>query len=509
MSVVGKRKNPDANSGRMPPIVVSRKPIDAASAPPKASPRRPGRRKKSDRDEQQQEIMGGGKTGIKQSTGSNPRSSSLVPVEIATGNSKQGRSRDMRTTTPASFAETLSSASEEELRGSTALWSADNNKAKRTYVAGLEMNTVKLPPSPPEEDPVENDGEERDSNSEGESESDGNSLDAAMASTASFPTTTRDGSGYRTALPARAAGRPRMVSIRKLKPDRATTPATKTKRQSSIRRIAAKLESEAARREAAVYTKPSERLVDEEEDYQAAENQSTITASTTTNASTRTRRSRRLLEQQKEQEEEQRSSQESSSKVRGAKNGDSSPPPTKTSKLRKKGSSRNPTPKPAENNTSRSIRTDRAAAAAAAPDDAKVQMVKTAAGGMVPSLSVRMADWEIAPGRIRVGTGEDAENLAFSSSYLAQGRAVPVSDGITFQMLEIQPGAHLSWPAEESRTRLCSVARGIIRVKLPEKEFPIGPNGMWKVKQGVYCTVVNPFYVGAVVHVTMIGEEGY
>jgi hypothetical protein len=42
---------------------------------------------------------------------------------------------------------------------------------------------------------------------------------------------------------------------------------------------------------------------------------------------------------------------------------------------------------------------------------------------------------------------------------------------------------------------------------LPEKEFPIGPNGMWKVKQGVASTVVNPFYLGAVIHVTTIAED--
>lgn len=84
---------------------------------------------------------------------------------------------------------------------------------------------------------------------------------------------------------------------------------------------------------------------------------------------------------------------------------------------------------------------------------------------------------------------------------------MPVTDGATFQVVEIQLGGSLRWGADESRTRLCSVARGIIRVKLPENEFPIGPNGMWKVKQGVPCTVVNPFYLGAVVHVTTLGEE--
>ncbi|KAK4130377.1 hypothetical protein BT67DRAFT_452481 [Trichocladium antarcticum] len=118
-----------------------------------------------------------------------------------------------------------------------------------------------------------------------------------------------------------------------------------------------------------------------------------------------------------------------------------------------------------------------------------------------------MADWEIAPGRIRIGTGDAAENVAFSSIYLSQGRAVPVTNGTTFHVVEIQPGASLVWAAHENKTRLCSVARGIMRVELPEKEFPIGPNGMWKVKQGVACTIVNPFYLGAVVHVTTLVDE--
>ena len=57
--------------------------------------------------------------------------------------------------------------------------------------------------------------------------------------------------------------------------------------------------------------------------------------------------------------------------------------------------------------------------------------------------------------------------------------------------------------------RICAVARGIIRVKLSEREFPIGPNGMWKVKEGVACAVVNPYHLGAVVHVIAIGQEGF
>lgn len=73
-------------------------------------------------------------------------------------------------------------------------------------------------------------------------------------------------------------------------------------------------------------------------------------------------------------------------------------------------------------------------------------------------------------------------------------------------MVDIAAGGTLRWAADESRTRLCSVARGVLRVRLPDGEFPIGPNGLWKVRQGVACSVVNPFYVGAVVHVTTVED---
>lgn len=104
---------------------------------------------------------------------------------------------------------------------------------------------------------------------------------------------------------------------------------------------------------------------------------------------------------------------------------------------------------------------------------------------------------------------DTSPGIAFSSAYLAEGRAVPVIDGTTFQLVEVPSGGNLHWTADESRIRLCSVAQGVIRVKLQEKEFPIGPNGMWRVKQGVPCAVVNPFYMGAVTHLTTIGVHGF
>ncbi|KAL2134705.1 hypothetical protein VTI74DRAFT_11025 [Chaetomium olivicolor] len=106
---------------------------------------------------------------------------------------------------------------------------------------------------------------------------------------------------------------------------------------------------------------------------------------------------------------------------------------------------------------------------------------------------------------IRVGSGEEAET--FSSFYLSQGRTVPISGGITFQVLEIQPGGTMCWPADESWARLCSAARGIIRIKLPDGEFPIEPNGVWTVKQGLDCSMVSPCHLGTVAHVTTFGDD--
>lgn len=85
---------------------------------------------------------------------------------------------------------------------------------------------------------------------------------------------------------------------------------------------------------------------------------------------------------------------------------------------------------------------------------------------------------------------------------------MPITDGTTFQVLEIPAGSSVRWPPRESGTRLCSVARGTVRVQLSNREdFPFGPNGMFKVGLGTECVVVNPSHLGAVVHVTMVGVD--
>jgi hypothetical protein len=165
-----------------------------------------------------------------------------------------------------------------------------------------------------------------------------------------------------------------MVSITKASK---TTP-TKTKRQSSIRRLAARLGAKAVRREVAVY-KPSESVVHEDHE---AEQQSTAT-----DGSHGTRRSRRLLEQKEQPRPE--SKQSAVSRISGVGRS-----PSKSSKLKKEH-------KDASASPGGSSRTD---TAAFEPGGAHNKP------GTVTSLSLMMADWEIAPGRIRVGAGEDTES---------------------------------------------------------------------------------------------------
>ena len=162
-----------------------------------------------------------------------------------------------------------------------------------------------------------------------------------------------------------------------------------------------------------------------------------------------------------------------------------------------------------------------------------------------------MSQWEIAPGRITTPTKpststststtpqtQTQQTLAYSSAYLAQNQTISLSPttGCSFRLLTLAPGTTAAFPAEKEVLRVCSVAQGIVvvRVRFGEEggkdggkergaggggrgvhgggedgnglEFQVGPNGMWKVQRGWAFTVVNPFHLGVAVHVTGILE---
>ncbi|KAE8447847.1 hypothetical protein EG329_010076 [Mollisiaceae sp. DMI_Dod_QoI] len=135
-------------------------------------------------------------------------------------------------------------------------------------------------------------------------------------------------------------------------------------------------------------------------------------------------------------------------------------------------------------------------------EEGKLHDVATTNGNMVS------ADWEQKSGKVRarVATGDredDAEimeNIAFSSSYVAEKGTIHISH-TAFSTLYLSSGEKVvlgSNPDEGGKwkLRICSVAEGSVRVLLGgEKDgeevtgFEIGKGGMWRVREGERCEV--------------------
>lgn len=511
LSVVGRRKTADPSSGRMPPIVISRHAIDQTTAPPKASPRRPGRRKKVEVVDEQggqskrpsiERVNNNTKqcTSLPAASGFKPRSLSLVPVgdfvnhhhkadngrcperaalpgcELVSNNLTNNELRKTElwrylmvylppaTQLPSDFlgAELLTLGRRRDLPHRWKFQLAGGHPTAKTLCAVLVYLTGMSKSSPCEtcantDNPEATEGKPTanilpfpdcvglpaaasfkfreyfgaaaccnlfyqsgptkkwshcasrfslsssdlggtvtegvtqekdkssgpprpDKNPRGDGKDHDGDGSGSETSIAFSPTAARSSPGYKTALPARMAGRPKVVSIRKVS---RTAPATKAKRQSSIRRLAAKLGAKAARREVAVY-KPSGAVVPEE-----AEEDEKARQDTATEGSSGKRRSRRLLEQQREHPRPE-SKQSATSRASSGSGGS----PSKPSKLRKKEN------KGFSDSPASSSKTSRDASDGGLREKPEAE----------PSQSLMMADWEIAPGRIRVGTGEDVDS---------------------------------------------------------------------------------------------------
>ncbi|KAI9047302.1 hypothetical protein LZ554_008750 [Drepanopeziza brunnea f. sp. 'monogermtubi'] len=116
-------------------------------------------------------------------------------------------------------------------------------------------------------------------------------------------------------------------------------------------------------------------------------------------------------------------------------------------------------------------------------------------------------DWEVASGRVRArinaeGTTDDQEteeNIAFSSTYLST-RPLGISiSGTKFQVLAISSGTEQELPMHASKesVKICSVAKSRVQVALGGKTFAIGEGGMWRVRAGEKCVVVNNNELGS------------
>ncbi|KXH32515.1 hypothetical protein CSIM01_11100 [Colletotrichum simmondsii] len=182
-----------------------------------------------------------------------------------------------------------------------------------------------------------------------------------------------------------------------------------------------------------------------------------------------------------------------------------------------------PPPSPSRRTTRHS------AAIAKPPADSRISTpvghASSLSGNAMPPNTLEMEDWEVAPGRIRDERSEsptstsstvhmmlyyDANpilDVAFSNSYLTSNQAVTVSEEISFNVIVIKPGESHEWAAESEKVRICSLAAGKLKVKLENTEpFSMGPNGMFKMKPGTACTVLNRLYIDAVVHVTTVSS---
>ncbi|MBE3045666.1 hypothetical protein IMZ48_24590 [Candidatus Bathyarchaeota archaeon] len=99
-------------------------------------------------------------------------------------------------------------------------------------------------------------------------------------------------------------------------------------------------------------------------------------------------------------------------------------------------------------------------------------------------------------------------DIAFSNAYLFSNAAVPVMEGVGFNVITIKPGGSHKFRADQS-LRLCSLAAGKLSVKMMvqdgcESGFSIGPNGMFRVLPGTVASVMNRLYLDAVLHVSTV-----
>ncbi|KAK3315772.1 hypothetical protein B0H66DRAFT_534042 [Apodospora peruviana] len=135
---------------------------------------------------------------------------------------------------------------------------------------------------------------------------------------------------------------------------------------------------------------------------------------------------------------------------------------------------------------------------------------------MQESEDVQMEDWErTGDGQIPAGGGGTPSdghsgNLAFSAAHLLSpnyhgGRTIQVVGNVTFQAMSIASGTAHKFAVDSTRTRICSLASGKVRVQVDgEAEFVIGAHGMFCLAPGKGCSVMNRAYVDAVLHVTAL-----
>ncbi|KAI0482687.1 hypothetical protein GGR56DRAFT_203086 [Xylariaceae sp. FL0804] len=121
-----------------------------------------------------------------------------------------------------------------------------------------------------------------------------------------------------------------------------------------------------------------------------------------------------------------------------------------------------------------------------------------------PADMLQLETWEVAPGRIRNEASPIVDNIAFSNAYLAQNQAVRITRDVSFQVVTVKPGTAHAFEGAADRLRLCSVAAGKVRVRMLDREFHLGPHGMFKVGPDTHAVAANMLYIDATIHVSVM-----
>jgi hypothetical protein len=80
---------------------------------------------------------------------------------------------------------------------------------------------------------------------------------------------------------------------------------------------------------------------------------------------------------------------------------------------------------------------------------------------------------------------------------------VQVTPRLALQAIIIPSGGSHHFAADKTNIRICTLSSGKLRVQLQgEKEYTIGSHGMFVVRRGLGCTVLNRTYVDGIMHVT-------
>ncbi|KAK3952833.1 hypothetical protein QBC32DRAFT_313526 [Pseudoneurospora amorphoporcata] len=118
-------------------------------------------------------------------------------------------------------------------------------------------------------------------------------------------------------------------------------------------------------------------------------------------------------------------------------------------------------------------------------------------------------DWERGTRGVLPNRSQPSENLVYSSSYLSANHTVQICKSTTLTTLTITSGSTHKLPLDRSRTQICMLVSGKLRVTVNdgEEEFVVGPRGVFKLSPGVTCLLENWCYLDAAVHVTTVADR--